>query len=222
MDERIQKYIENNPGMFITGDGNINDHEFQELRKKLHETGSKIGGFGHAIVHTKSDLKEIDNKELIETLVQTYKKDGAKIRDILKKTGYTNAMELAFLLQGTIGRGKGRESLYRGLPSEKKVMEYWDVKKLCERNEEERRHAAWVWKDKYQKHMEEEYLKIAPNLAVRKMWRANVLQKAKESAFKGFPWPEQELYLKEFAAQEEEEAEAIAFITRGAQAVPKK
>lgn len=62
-----------------------------------------------------------DGERLVEELLHAFPRDGTKVREYLKKAGFTTNLEQARILQKTVGRTKENKYLYEGLPTEKEV-----------------------------------------------------------------------------------------------------
>ena len=83
---------------------------------------------------------------LVENLVHAFPKNGATVREYLKKAGYSASLECAWILQKAVGRSPENKYLYEGLANEKEVEKevgpytFGELKAYEQRTKEEK---AW-------------------------------------------------------------------------------
>jgi hypothetical protein len=79
--------------------------------------------FSHAVTASDSILR-VGEEPFVRKLTLVFPKNAVKIREFIKNAGYPSELEIACLLQRTLGRSKSTDYLFHGLPSEKRVNEW--------------------------------------------------------------------------------------------------
>jgi hypothetical protein len=103
------------------------EEDVSEMRK-FTEIDNRIARRSRFISRYNTVIK-MREKTYIEKLVQGFPSNAVFVLENLKKIGYTTDMDCAIFIQRTIGRSKKTDYLFRNLPAEKKINEYFQKAK---------------------------------------------------------------------------------------------
>jgi hypothetical protein len=104
-------------------------HETSKLLEKNHRSTFVTLSFFEPTAVMGARNMEIHEEGFVKTIIKAFPKNGGKVRDSLRKSGFGSDFEIACLLQRYVGRDKENAYLYSGLPSQKDVDKAFNEEK---------------------------------------------------------------------------------------------